>query len=287
MKINCELIATEINKSSIEKLANIYKKNKPPKVALFYVGENKLTEIFINKKVELAKKFRIKFEVVHFKNLPLFQEFACKLRKVANSHEFQAVILQQPLPAELCSDTLLNFIPDIKEIEGCKYRTYFPSPVGLTTLSIIKYCQTDFKKWEIKKNDAEFFKKNFKRKFVVLAGRGQTTGQPIARTLVHYKMALVITHSQTPEPELFYKQSDILICTTGHSILNKECIKAGSVIINFGYHREENKTKGDYDEDEIKDLAGFYTPIINGTGPIMLAYLMKNIVSAYTRQIKD
>ena len=134
--------------------------------------------------------------------------------------------------------------------------------------------------------DFEFFKKSFKKKFVVLAGRGETTGQPIAKTLVRYKMAMVITYSKTPNPDMFYKQADIIISTTGRAIINEENIKNGAILINFGYHRVDNKTRGDYSDQNIDQKAGFYTPIINGTGPIMLAYLMRNIINGYARQIK-
>jgi methylenetetrahydrofolate dehydrogenase (NADP+)/methenyltetrahydrofolate cyclohydrolase len=196
-------------------------------------------------------------------------------------------VVQRPLPPELSSPTLENFIPLNKEVEAQKYKTPYKSPVGLTTLSILKYITTNGSSWEITSKDRDFFKKSFKRKFVVLAGRGKTTGVPIANTLVDHKMALVITHKRTPDTDVFYKQADILITSTGQNIVNSENIKPGSTLINFGYRKENGKTMGDYNESEIEEKAAFYTPIINGTGPIMLSYLMSNIVNAYNRQMSD
>ena len=179
-----------------------------------------------------------------------------------------------------------NFIPLLKEVEGTKYKTPYQSPVGLATLSILKYIATDFNQWKIKPKDTEFFKRHFKKKFIVLAGRGRTTGGPIANTLVQYKLAMVITHSHTPTPENFYRQADIIITSTGRPVLNSQNIKSGSTLINFGYRREEDKTVGDYQESEVENTAGYYTPVIHGTGPLSLAYLMKNVVEAYLRQEK-
>lgn len=287
MKIDCSVIARELEQKVREKLKGVYKRNHPPTIALFHVGEDKLTEIFIERKRKLAAKFGIKIEVFHYPKTPMFQDFAAHLRRVANSKEYHAIIIQRPLPAELTSATLDNFIPLVKEVEGQKYKSPYASPVGLTTLSILKYVFTDGKKWEIKRGDAEYFKRNFKKKFVVLAGRGDTTGQPIASTLVHYKMALVITHSQTPNPELFYKQADIIITTAGQPVLENVSVKAGALLINYGYRRENNATMGDYTEEQVEACGANYTPVINGTGPVMLLYLMRNVVEAYAKQIKN
>lgn len=286
MKINCNEIAREIKLESLKKLKTVFKSKEPPTVALFYVGQDELTEIFIKKKKELAQEFGFKFKLFHYPETPMFQHFVTDLRATAYNRNYHAVIIQRPLPPELNSPTIENFIPLIKEVEGQKYKSPFIPPVGLTTLSILKYIHSDFQKWKIKPSDAELFKRNFKKKFIVLAGRGKTTGQPIAKTLVNFKLALVITHIKTPNPDQFYKQADILISATGKSIIHNDNIKEGAVLLNFGYHFENGQILGDYKDEDIKNKAGFYTPTIKGTGPIMLAYLMRNIVEAYAKQVR-
>ncbi len=286
MKINCGEIAKEINAESLQKLKTVFKRHEPPCIALFYVGQDELSEIFIKKKKEIAQEFGFKFKLFHYPETPLFQHFATDLRAVSYSRNYHAVIVQRPLPPELNSPTIENFIPLIKEVEGQKYKSPFISPAGLTVLSILKYIHTGFQKWKIRSSDAEFFKRNFKKKFIVLAGRGKTTGQPIAKTLVDFKLALVITHSKTPNPDQFYKQADILISATGKSIINAQNIKPEVVLLNFGYHRENNQTVGDYRDEDIENKAAFYTPTLQGTGPIVLAYLMRNIIESYAKQIR-
>jgi methylenetetrahydrofolate dehydrogenase (NADP+)/methenyltetrahydrofolate cyclohydrolase len=286
MKVNCLPIAEELNSQTAKLIKSCYKKQIPPRVAIFTVGNDELTKIFIAKKRKLAKTLGIECEVKNYEETPLFQKFATDLRTAANSRNYHAVIIQRPLPAELSSPTLDNFIPLVKEIEAQKHKTPYQSPIGLSALSILKYIATNFESWQIRPRDSEFFKRNYKRKFVVMAGRGKTTGQPIANTLVNYKMAMVITHSQTPSPEVFYKQADVLITTTGQKIVPPEGIKEGAILLNYGYRKEDGKTKGDYVESEVSEKAAFYTPIVNGTGPVMLSYLMNNIALAYARQVK-
>ncbi|OGK67733.1 hypothetical protein A2313_04550 [Candidatus Roizmanbacteria bacterium RIFOXYB2_FULL_41_10] len=286
MKIDCQIlydqllddVRQKLNKGNIAKI--------PPKMVIFSIAPDKLTQIFLKQKQKLAESLGIVCQIISYDQVPLFQQFATDIRTSANSRKTHAVIIQRPLPSELTSATLENFIPLLKEVEGTKYKTPYQSPVGLATLSILKYIATDFNQWKIKPKDTEFFKRHFKKKFIVLAGRGRTTGSPIANTLVQYKLAMVITHSHTPNPENFYRQADIVITSTGKPVITAENIKQGATLINFGYRREDDKTVGDYLESEVEEKAAYYTPVIHGTGPLSLAYLMKNVVDAYLRQEK-
>lgn len=286
MKIDCTSLTEELLNEVKDKLKKGLHANRPPRLAIFSISSDELTPIFLRQKKKLAESLGIECKIVTYDKTPLFQQFATDLRTVANSKKTHAVVIQRPLPPELTSPTLENFIPLVKEIEGAKYKSPYQSPVGMAALSILKYITTDFNQWKIRPRDTEFFKRNFKKKFIVLAGRGKTTGQPLAITLVRYKLAMVITHSQTPSPEAFYRQADIIISATGQPILNANNIKKGATLINFGYRRENGKTLGDYNEQEIQEQADFYTPAINGTGPLALAYLMKNVVESYLRQEK-
>jgi len=286
MKIDCERIYHELLDEAREKLARVYQKDQPPKLVIFAANNDELTRIFLNEKQKLAESLGIECQIIGYEQTPLFQKFATDIRLAANSRKTHAVVIQRPLPPELSSPTLENFIPVLKEVEGQKYKSPYQPPVGLTTLSLLKYLTTEFQDWRIMPKDTEFFKRNFKKKFIVLAGRGKTTGQPIANTLVKYKLAMVITHSQTPESDNFYKQADIVITTTGKPIIKANSIKKGCTLINFGYRKEEGHTLGDYQEEEIANIAAYFSPVLHGTGPLSLAYLMKNVIDAYAKQVK-
>ncbi len=284
MKLDCKYITSQVFERTQERLKSVYRKTEPPTVALFYVGDDPHIERFIRLKRDAAQQLGIVFDVIRFHKAPLFQTFASKLRAVAQSRNVHAVIIQRPLPPELSSASLENFIPSVKEVEGQKYKSPYLPPIGKATLSLLKYTFTH--DWHVKNSDSDFFKKTFKKQFIVIAGRGPTSGRPIASTLVRYKIPTVITHSQTPYPELFYKQADVLITTTGRPIVHEGCIKQGALLMNFGYRFEEGKTYGDYHEAEIENKAGYYTAVSGGTGPLHIAFLMENIVSAYIAQIK-
>lgn len=116
-------------------------------------------------KEKLAHSLGIGFEFVHLKNTPTFEVFANLLKKNSTHPEVTGIIVQQPLPMQLQTDSLYNYIPLNKEIEGHKLKSTFSYPLGLAVLTILKYV---FKDSLAPKDlfvdlikDAEFFKKNF------------------------------------------------------------------------------------------------------------------------------
>lgn len=284
MKIDCAHITEEVLARTRVRLEQVYNAEAPPRVVLFYVGNDPLTDIYIEHKKAIAKSLGINFEVVSWEHPPLFQQFASKLRALAHAPSVHGVIVQRPLPPELSSSSIEDYIPTIKEVEGQKYKSPFIPPPGKAVLSILKTLNNQ--SWAIKPTDAESFKKIFKKQFVVIAGRGITTGRPIAQSLLRFKVPTIITHSKTPYTDLFYKQADVIVTATGQPILNSENIKQGATLINFGYRKEKGRVYGDYRERDVRDIAGNYTSIMGGTGPLLIAYLMENIVLSYGAQMK-
>lgn len=287
MKIEGKKIANKI----ISHLKQEVKKLKQkPSLAVFLVEGDQSNISFVNLKKKAAEKIGAKFKLIHFKNKPSFEQFAYKLRSIAENKKTTAVIIQKPLPPELRTNTLYNYIPLIKEIEGHKKKTPFKSPIGLSVLTILKYIFKPENKNKVDNllvdldEDTSFFKNIFKRKSVVLIGKGETGGRPIGKTLTEAKINYIIIHSKTPQPELFYREADLIISAVGKKVIFPQAIKPGVVLINVGIRRDGQAWKGDYDEDEIKRLASFYTPTPGGIGPLDIAYLMYNLVQAAKMQ---
>jgi len=283
MKIDGKRIAKII----IDYLGKKAKKlKKPPFLAVFLVNDSDENLSFVKVKETAVKKISGKFQLFHFKQTPDFESFANKLKQVAEDPNVDGVIVQQPLPPSLSTESLFNYIPTKKEIEGHKKKSPFFPPLGLAVMTIIKYIFKAGDKTNVKeiifrpKKDLDFFKRVLKRKKIVLIGRGKTGGQPIGQTLSSLKINFINVHSQTPNAQIFYQDADIIISAVGKKILTKEVLKPRVILISVGLRKEENKWKGDYDENEIKNVASFYTPTPGGLGPLDIAYLLYNLVEA-------
>lgn len=287
MEINGKRIADFIG-SLLKKELRARKKKKSPKLTAFYIGDSSDQKSYVKIKSQVAKKLGIKFELVHIKNTPSFEDFAHKIKEASLNPEITAIIIQQPLPAQLSTETLFDYINDLKEIEGHKRKTPYISPIGLAVLTVFKYI---FGTQKLDKNlfvnlnkDKRFFKKVFRNKKIVLVGRGITGGKPIGKTLSDAKINYIGINSKTPESSTYLKEADVIITAVGKKVIQPEMLKPGVVLINVGLRRENGKLKGDYDESEIKKIASYYTPTPGGVGPIDVMYLYKNLIEAYKLQ---
>lgn len=290
MKVPCADIARSIKKDLKSRTARLKKKRLTPKLVTILIGEAPEQLSFVKIKQKVAKELGIKFEFIHIKKTPTFFEFIGLLKQKAADPETTGVIVQQPLPSHLQTNTIYNFIPPIKEIEQHREKSpHFP-PLGLAALTILKFV---YQKGKISKNlvveedDIPFFKQTFKHKKVVLAGRGPTGGAAIGKTLSDFKINYLSVNSQTHNPEQYYKEADVIITAVGRKVVNKEDLKPGAVLVNVGLRREGGKLRGDYDEKDVRKVAHYYTETPGGVGPIDVLYLYKNLLDAAEMQAKD
>jgi methylenetetrahydrofolate dehydrogenase (NADP+)/methenyltetrahydrofolate cyclohydrolase len=288
MKIPCKDIAQAIEATLAKEVQALKEKGITPKLTTFLVGNSSEQLSFVAIKQKVADRLGINFEFVHMKRPPSFQAFATKLKAKARDKETHGIIVQQPLPSRIASDTMYNFIPLKKEIEGHKEKSPFLPPLGLAVLSTLKYVlgyqQATGSLVINPEKDIEFFSKVLKSKTVVLAGRGETGGKPVGKTLSALKVGFLNITSQTTEPERFYQEADIIITGVGKRIIKKDDVKPGVILLNVGLRKEKGKLKGDYDEEEIEEIAEYYSPTPGGIGPIDVLYLYKNLIDAVKLQ---
>lgn len=264
------------------------KKKKPLKLATFLIGESDEQLSFVRIKSKLAKKLRIGFELIHNKKVPFFEDFMHSIKEKSLDPKITGIIIQQPLPAQLSTASIYDYIPENKEIEGHQHKPLFLPPLGLTVLTILKYiygkARLDRGLFIDPRKDKILFKKILRSKKIVLIGRGITGGQPIGQVLSEFKINYIGINSKTPDPQNYLREADIIISAVGKKIITPDIIKPGVILISAGLRREKGRLRGDYDEKEIKDIASFYTPTPGGAGPLDVLYLYKNLIEARKMQ---
>ncbi len=266
------------------------KKKITLKLVTFLIGTSADQLSFVAIKKKTAERIGVNFEFVHLKKAPNFQPFIRHIKERSDDPTTTAIIVQQPLPGGISSESIYDFVATPKEIEGHKRKSPFEAPLGLATLTLLKYAYGHKK---LDKNlfvnllsDRSFFKQIMKNKRVVLVGRGQTGGQKIGKVLSAAGINFINVNSQTPNPQEYYKAADVIITATGKRVIRASDLKPGVVLINAGVRRESGRLKGDYDESEVKKIASYYTPTPGGIGPVDVIYLYKNLVDAARLQHK-
>lgn len=284
MQIPGKKIALTLEHLLKKEVAVLKRKKKRLKLTTVLVGKQNDQISFVKIKSSIAKRIGVDFELVHLKNTPSFENFMHIIKDSSYDPQTTGIIIQQPLPAQLSTESLYDYIPNIKEIEGHKYKSPFLPPIGLAVLTVLKFIYGSEKfdknlQVDVKK-DLNFFRKTFRSKKIVLVGRGFTGGKPIGQSLKEVKINYININSQTPDPQTYYREADIIITAVGKKIIDASMLKQGVVLINVGLRREGKTLKGDYEEKEIKRIANFYTPTPGGVGPIDVLYLYKNLISA-------
>jgi len=283
MQLPGKSIALVFEKQLKKEVAALKKTHHYLKLTVFLVGQSAEQLSFVKMKQAVARRLGIAFEIVHLKNTPTFETFVRTIKEKGSNPQTTGVIIQQPLPNVLQTDCIYDFVPLKKEIEGQRRKTPFFPPIGLAVLTCLKYI---FQRGKIDSNlfitpkDYGFFKKTLRHKKIVLVGRGRTGGQPIGKTLAEMHVNFFSINSQTPNPEYYFQNADIVITAVGKKVVFPDQLKAGVILLNVGLRREKGRLTGDYDEEEIKNIANIYTTTPGGIGPLDVLYLYKNLIEA-------
>ncbi|OGK26570.1 hypothetical protein A3C28_03625 [Candidatus Roizmanbacteria bacterium RIFCSPHIGHO2_02_FULL_39_9] len=283
MEIDGKKIASLLEKYLKKEVKKSRKKRKI-KLSAILVGNSPDQLSYVKIKAKTAKKLGIIFELTHLKSVPSFEKFMHLIKEKSQDPDINGIIIQQPLPAQLSTASIYEYIPTVKEIEGHKNKSPFYPPLGLAVLTLLKSIYEKSKKADdlMVHLDKEkgYYKKLFRSKRVVLVGRGITGGQPIGKTLTEARINFININSQTSEPNTYYKEADVIISAVGNKIITPDVLKPEVILINVGLRRENGKLKGDYEEKEIRKIASFYSPTPGGVGPIDVLYLYKNLIEA-------
>src|SRR3990167_9883976 len=288
MIIPCKKIAQELERELKKEVLALKKKKKSIKLVVFLVGTSSDQLSFVKIKKAIASRIGVKFEFINLKETPPFEKFVRLIKETSHDPETTGIIIQQPLPAQLSTDSVYDFIDIKKEIEGHRRKTEFFSPLGLAVLTVFRYLyispRIDKNLFVDMKKDINGLKKSLKHKKIVIIGRGETGGKPVGKVLTNAKINFVSINTQTINPTEYYKEADIILTAVGKKVVTADMLKNGVVLINMGLRHEGRKLKGDYDEKDIKDVAGFYTETPGGVGPLDVLYLYKNLIDAAKMQ---
>jgi methylenetetrahydrofolate dehydrogenase (NADP+)/methenyltetrahydrofolate cyclohydrolase len=265
MLIPCKDIALELEKRLKIEVSQLKANSIIPKLVTILIGTAPDQLSFVKIKSLVAQKIGVEFELVHIEKVPAYRDFLKIVSKKASDVETSGIIIQQPMPENFLTDEVYDLIPKIKEIESFRHDSTFHFPLSLAVLTGFKYCI-------------------LKDKQIIIAGKGITGGKPIAKTLKEIGVAYKVADSKTENADKLYQDSDIIITATGKNILNRLNIKKGVMLLNVGLRKENDKLKGDYDEENVSELASFYTKTPGGLGPLDVLYLFKNVIEAAKSQ---
>jgi methylenetetrahydrofolate dehydrogenase (NADP+)/methenyltetrahydrofolate cyclohydrolase len=195
--------------------------------------------------------------------------------KLNQDKEVHGILVQLPLPNHLDEFATVSRISPIKDVDGLT-----PQNVGLLSMgkSILKAC-TPSGIMEM----FYYYKINLEGKSVVVINRNNLIGKPLYHLLLQNNATVITCHSKTKNLKEFCQNADIIITAVGDRTkfkLTSDMIKQDAIVVDVAISRHEGKLIGDTDYDDIIQKASWATPVPGGVGPMTVAMLLKNTVTA-------
>lgn len=245
-----------------------------PGLAVIIVGDDPASQVYVhNKEVacEACGFYSVKYALPAETTQDELNALVDKLNK---DDKINGILCQLPLPSHLDDKEVINRIDPLKDVDA-----FHPVNVGAIMIGDYNYLPcTPAGVMELIHSTGI----DVSGKKAVVIGRSNIVGKPMAMLLLHENATVEITHSRTQNLADITKEADILVAAIGKAkFVKADMVKDGAVVIDVGMNRDGNgKLCGDVDFEDVKNKCSFITPVPGGVGPMTIAMLMKNTLTA-------
>lgn len=244
-----------------------------PKIASILVGKDGGSIYYLNSQEKVATSLGCKFDKILLEETISEEEIISLIHKLNKDNSIQGIMLQVPLPRNLDEKKIISAISPYKDIDCLTFESQGKLYTGeksflpCTPNSVMTLLES----LDITIESAE----------VVVLGRSNIVGKPVAQLLLNKNATVTICHSKTANLKEVCSRADILIVAIGKPrFINSEYIKEGAVVIDVGTSSFEGKITGDVDFDDVINKASFLTPVPGGVGALTTTLLIKNACEA-------
>ncbi len=274
-KKEAEVLREEVKKEII----SIKKKtNKVPGLVVILIGDLTPSQIYVKNKEKSSKEVGINSNVLKYSKDVTEEEILKKIKELNKDDKVSGILVQLPLPDQISKEKIINSIDPSKDVDG-----FSPINVGklASGYNAIVPCTPQGCLLLVKKVE-----KNLSGKHVVIIGRSNLNGKPIAQLLLKENCTVTITHSKTKNLKEECLKADILIAAVGvANLVKKDWVKNDSVVIDVGINKLGDKIVGDVSFEEVKDKVKAITPVPGGVGPMTIACLLKNTLKCFKARL--
>ena len=276
--IDGKILAQQIREKLRQKIKDLGLK---PRLAVVLVGDNEASQVYVRNKRKAAEDIGLECEVHHLPATSSFEEISQLVSELNTNPKIHGIIVQMPLPPHLNSDQILRLIDERKDVDGfglhnagSLMQNQPTAMIAATPKGILAMLQASGVQ--------------LSGKHAVIIGRSNIVGRPLAALLLNHDCTVTVVHTQTQNIATITKQADILIAACGcPKLVKADWIKDGAIVIDVGINRIDNKLCGDVDFDAVAPKAALISPVPGGVGPMTIAMLLDNTVTACEQQIKE
>lgn len=276
-----KLISQKVKDEVADKVKQLKEKGvRVPCLAVILVGDDDASKIYVRNKKRACEKIgftSLEYLLGADTTQKKLNELIDKLNADAG---VDGILVQSPLPKHLNEQCVINRISSSKDVDA-----FHPENVGKIMLGdpLFLPCTPAgimrmLKDYGISADGKE----------CVVVGRSNIVGKPMSLLLLSANGTVTTCHSHTRDLAEITRRADILVVAIGVAKkITADMIKEGAVVIDVGQNRSEGKLCGDVDFDTCKDKASYITPVPGGVGPMTIAMLMQNTLTAYNLHMNN
>lgn len=244
----------------------------PLGLATILVGDDPGSEVYIRNKHAAADEAGMAPVDIRLPADTAQDDVLDRIRRLNEDDEVDGILVQTPLPDHLDEAELQAAVDPVKDVDGLHplnvglLHLGRPALVPATPLGVMALLA----EYEIRLEGAR----------AVVIGRSQIVGRPVAQLLTHANATVTVCHSRTLELERHTREADVLVAAVGvPALVRPDLVKDGAAVVDVGITRTDAGLVGDVDPD-VSEVAGFFTPVPGGVGPMTIACLLENTVRA-------
>ncbi|HII3759835.1 bifunctional methylenetetrahydrofolate dehydrogenase/methenyltetrahydrofolate cyclohydrolase FolD [Pasteurella multocida] len=267
-------------KSQVAQKIEIYTQQgkRSPGLAVILVGADPASQVYVGSKRKSCAEIGIQSKSYDLPETTQESELLALIDELNADTRVDGILVQLPLPKHIDSTKVIERITPEKDVDG-----FHPYNVGRLCQRIptLRAC-TPYGVMKLLETTGI----DLHGKHAVIVGASNIVGRPMALELLLAGCTVTVTHRFTKDLEHHVRQADILVVAVGKpKFIPGDWIKAGAIVIDVGINRQEGKLVGDVEYDVALEKAGYITPVPGGVGPMTVAMLMFNTLSAYEMKI--
>ncbi len=275
--IDGKLVSSAVKERVAAEVKELNQKGVSVCLAVILVGEDPASQIYVANKKKACEQLGIISKEYLLPETTTQDELLALVNKLNEDKTVNGILCQLPLPKGLDEKLVIEAIDPNKDVDA-----FHPVNVGRIMIGDYDFLPcTPAGVMEM----LSFYNIDVCGKECVVIGRSNIVGKPMGMLLLHKNGTVTIAHSRTQNLADVTRRADILVAAVGKAkFVTADMVKDGAVVIDVGMNRADGKLCGDVDFETVSQKASYITPVPGGVGPMTIATLMQNTLTAAKRQ---
>lgn len=276
--INGKAIAAGLRAELKAKTQQLAQTGKRPGLAVIIVGDDPASRVYVNNKKKACAEIGFYSEEYALPGNTTTEQLLLLINELNARSDINGILCQLPLPKGIDEKAVLLAISPEKDVDA-----FHPENVGHIMIGdyALLPCTPAGVMYLLQQAGVELTGKR-----AIVIGRSNIVGKPMALLLLQQNATVTVCHSRTQNLPQTVQEADVVVAAIGKAkFITKNYIKPGAVVIDVGMNRDENgKLCGDVDFESVAPVCSAITPVPGGVGPMTIAMLMQNTLTAFCRQ---